>query len=114
MGDFYNGNKLLTTKDINNLPAEISISIGNRSGGKTTFFNKWFVKRYIKHLEKFILVFRYQNELERSFDNFSAKILNWFPNTNFTSKIDNNFLANYYINEKNLRMGNCFKFMRQS
>ena len=44
MTKFYDGTKLLSLKDINGNTPEIYISTSNRSAGKTTYFNRFFVK----------------------------------------------------------------------
>ena len=38
MGDFYDGTKLLSMKDLNNDQPEIYLTTGNRSIGKTSSF----------------------------------------------------------------------------
>ena len=54
----YDGTKLLSLKDINGKKPEIYICTSNRTAGKTTYFNRYFVNRFIKYSEKFILLYR--------------------------------------------------------
>ncbi|MEE1020534.1 MAG: phage DNA encapsidation protein [Bacteroidales bacterium] len=60
---YYDGAKLLSLKDINGEKPEIYISIGNRSGGKTTYYNRMLVNRFKKKGEKFLLLYRWNYEL---------------------------------------------------
>lgn len=60
---YYDGTKLLSLKDANGKQPEIYLCCSNRSAGKTTFFGRWFVNRFLKHGEKFILLYRYNYEL---------------------------------------------------
>ncbi len=60
---YYDGTKLLSLMDINGNKPEIYICTTNRSGGKTTWFNRYLVKRFINHGEKFMLLYRYKYQL---------------------------------------------------
>lgn len=60
---FYDGYKLLNMPDADNARPEIYISEGNRSTGKTTFFNSYAVKRFLRHNEKFCIIVRTRDEL---------------------------------------------------
>lgn len=59
MGDFYDGTKLLSLMDTNGNKPEIYMCTTNRSGGKTTWFNRYCVKRFINYKEKFMLLYRF-------------------------------------------------------
>ena len=61
---YYNGTKLLSLNDINGNKPEIYICTSNRNAGKTTFFNRYFVKRFINYGEQFIILYRYKYELD--------------------------------------------------
>ena len=52
---FYDGTKLLSTKDIDGNTPEIFICTTNRSGGKTTYFNRMVVNRFLKSCKKFVI-----------------------------------------------------------
>jgi hypothetical protein len=45
---YYDGTKLLSLKDINGNDPEIYICTTNRTGGKTTYFNRLLVNNFIK------------------------------------------------------------------
>ena len=84
---FYDGTKLLSLKDINNNTPEIYICTSNRSAGKTTYFNRLVVNRFIKKHQKFMLLYRYKYELENCADKFFKDIQGLFFNDyDMTSK----------------------------
>ena len=56
---YYDGTKLLSLKDLNGNDPEIFIVTTNRTGGKTTYFNRWAVNRFLKGKGKFGLIYRY-------------------------------------------------------
>lgn len=74
MKNFYDGTKLLSLKDINGKKPEIYICTTNRSGGKTTYFNRLLINRFLKSGKKFILLYRYSYELEGCADKFFKEI----------------------------------------
>ena len=74
MSAFYDGTKLLSLSDINGNKPEIYICTSNRSAGKTTYFNRLAVKRFIEKREKFCLLYRYNYELDDCADKFFKDI----------------------------------------
>ena len=56
MNNFYSGEKLLNTLDINGKRPEIYIVESNRSAGKTTYFAKKLIDNFLKNNEKFIII----------------------------------------------------------
>ena len=44
---FYDGTKLLSLKDLNGNTPEIFMCTTNRSAGKTTYFNRYCVKKFL-------------------------------------------------------------------
>lgn len=71
---YYDGTKLLNMRDINGDRPEIYIVDGNRSSGKTTYFYRYLVNRFLKFGEKFALIYRFQNELKGCSDQFFGNI----------------------------------------
>lgn len=61
---YYDGTKLLSMLDINGKLPEIYMCTTNRSGGKTTYFNRLAVNKFLKGKKKFCLVYRYNYELD--------------------------------------------------
>ena len=78
---YYDGAKLLSMKDINGNKPEIYLCTTNRTGGKTTYFSRYMVNRFINHGEKFMLLYRFGNELNQISDKFFKDIqCLFFPN----------------------------------
>ena len=75
---YYDGTKLLSLMDINNKKPEIYLCTTNRTGGKTTFFGRWCVNKYLEKGEKFALVYRFNYELDNVADKFFKDIGNLF------------------------------------
>lgn len=87
MSQYYDGTKILSLKDINGDDPDIYIITSNRSAGKTTFFARYFVNRFLKHGEKFALFYRYNYELSDVADKFFKEIkFLFFPKLTMTSK----------------------------
>lgn len=84
---YYDGTKLLSMKDINGNKPEIYMCTTNRTGGKTTYFGRLFVNRFIDKGEKFGLIYRYNYELDDITDKFFKDIGSlFFPTMTMTSK----------------------------
>lgn len=64
MGKYYDGTKLLSMKDINGKTPEILLCTTNRTGGKTTYFGRLCLNRFLKYGEKFCLIYRFNYELD--------------------------------------------------
>lgn len=84
---YYDGTKLLSMKDINGEVPEIYICTSNRSAGKTTYFGRLCVNRFLDKKEKFCLVYRFNYELDSCADKFFKDIRNlFFPEYVMSSK----------------------------
>lgn len=84
---YYDGTKILSMLDLNGRKPEIYIVETNRTGGKTTYFGRLCVNRFIKHGEKFMLVYRFRYELDGCADKFFKDIGSlFFPGMQMTSK----------------------------
>ena len=70
MSEYYDGTKLLSMLDLNGAKPEIYICTSNRSAGKTTYYNKYAVNKFKKNHEKFMLIYRYNYELDDCADKF--------------------------------------------
>lgn len=87
MGKYYDGTKLLSMKDLNGKTPEIYMCTTNRTGGKTTYFARLCVNKFMDKGEKFCLVYRYNYELDEVADKFYKDINTlFFKGTNMTSK----------------------------
>ena len=70
MGNYYDGTKLLSLTDINGNRPEIYMCTTNRTGGKTTYFGRLVVNRFLDKREKFGLLYRYNYELDDCAEKF--------------------------------------------
>ena len=87
MGKFYNGTKLLSLMDISGKKPEIYMCTSNRNGGKTTYFSRLCVNRYLKYGEKFCIIYRFNYELDDCADNFFKDIGGlFFPDHEMTNE----------------------------
>lgn len=77
---YYDGTKLLSMLDINGKQPEIYMCTTNRSGGKTTYFNRYAVNKFVKQKKKFCLVYRYNYELDDISEKFFKDIQQLFFN----------------------------------
>lgn len=75
---YYDGTKLLSMLDINGNKPEIFLCTTNRTGGKTTYFSRLLVNRFIDRGEKFALLYRFNYELDDCADKFFKDIGNLF------------------------------------
>lgn len=87
MGEYYDGTKLLSMLDLNGAKPEIFICTSNRSAGKTTYFNRLVVNKFKKNKEKFMLIYRYNYELDDCADKLFKDIEGlFFQGDTMTSK----------------------------
>ena len=101
MPDYYDGTKLLSLKDINGKDPEIFICTGNRTGGKTTYWNRWAFNKYLEGKGKFCLIYRFGNELKSVADKYFKDINTlFFPDYTVTaeSRSDGQFMELYCSN----------------
>lgn len=71
---YYDGTKLLSMLDIEGNKPEIYMCTTNRTAGKTTYFGRMFVKRFLDKGEKFGLIYRFNYELDDCADKFFRDI----------------------------------------
>lgn len=87
MNQYYDGTKLLSLNDINGNKPEIYMCTTNRTGGKTTFFGRYLVRRFLKFGEKFCLLYRYKYEIADVADKFFKDIGSlFFPEYTMTGE----------------------------
>lgn len=111
---YYDGSKLLSLMDGNgNLP-DIYICTSNRSAGKTTYFQKLLINRFLKTGKKFMLIFRFKYELDSVADKFFKDIQAlFFPNyvMHDKSRAKGTFYE-LFLNEKKLEPDTFPSFSR--
>lgn len=87
MDKYYDGTKLLSMLDINGNKPEIYMCTTNRTGGKTTYFGRLCINRFLDKGEKFGLLYRYNYELDDIAEKFYKDLGSlFFPNYTMTSK----------------------------
>lgn len=87
---YYNGMKLLSLRDKNGAQPELYLLSGNRTAGKTTWFNAYLVRKFIKTGKPFILLNRYGYENENVHERFFNDIKDlFFPEWIMHSKTKN-------------------------
>ena len=64
MKEYYDGCELLSQKDLNGKTPELFLTSGNRSSGKTTYFSRLLVNKFIKTGSKFGLLMRFDYETD--------------------------------------------------
>lgn len=75
---YYDGTKLLSTLDLDGNKPEIYMCTTNRTGGKTTYFSRMLINRFLKRREKFVLLYRFNYELDDISDKFFKDIKSLF------------------------------------
>lgn len=87
MSKYYNGTKLLSMLDLNGNKPEIYICTTNRTGGKTTYFGRLCINRFLDKGEKFGLLYRYNYELDDIVSKFYKDLGSlFFPTYTMQSK----------------------------
>lgn len=102
MNKYYDGTKLLSMLDIYGNKPEIYMCTTNRTGGKTTYFGRLCVNRFLDKNEKFGLIYRYNYELDGVVDKFYKDLGSlFFPGYTMTSKRRaNGTFQELFLNEK--------------
>lgn len=81
MADYYDGTKALSMKDLDGNQPEIIMVTTNRSAGKTTYYDRYALRRFLKYGEKFCLIVRFDYELDGIAEQFFKDIGSlFFPN----------------------------------
>lgn len=87
MEKYYDGTKLLSMLDLNGKKPEIYMCTTNRTAGKTTYFGRLCVNRFLDKGEKFGLIYRYNYELDDVADKFFKDLKGlFFPDKTMTAK----------------------------
>ena len=102
MRKYYDGTKLLSMLDLNGKKPEIYMCTTNRTRGKTTYFGRLCVNRFLDKGEKFGLIYRYNYELDDIAEKFFKDLSSLF----FTGKVmtskrrANGIFQELFIDEK--------------
>ena len=71
---YYDGTKLLSMMDLDGNKPELYLCTSNRTAGKTTYFNRLMVNKFLKENSKFALIYRFKYELSDVADKFFKDI----------------------------------------
>ena len=74
MPTYYDGTKLLSLMDIDGNKPELYLVTTNRTGGKTTWFGRYCVKKFLEGDGKFVLLLRFNYEIDSIADKFFKDI----------------------------------------
>lgn len=112
MSEFYDGTKLLSLSDRQGKKPLIYFCVGNRTAGKSYYFKRLLLRRFIKKKEQFILLVRNVNEIKGITQGFFEDISYEFPSYNIEERgLYNNKILFIYLTkeegEKEL-CGYCF------
>lgn len=84
---WYDGTKLLSLSDSTGARPEVYFTTGNRSAGKTTYFNRLSVNRFLKKKQQFALLYRFNYELQNVGNKFFNDVGRlFFPGYTMTDK----------------------------
>ena len=84
---YYDGTKLLSMKDLEGNTPELFLCTTNRTGGKTTYFSRLCVNKFLQNKEKFGLIYRFNYELDDCAEKFFKDIQGlFFQGHNMESK----------------------------
>lgn len=72
--EFYDGTELLSQVDINKKTPELYLCVTNNSAGKTSWWNRYLVKKFVDKKEKFLLITRFKDDLADVADEFYNNI----------------------------------------
>ena len=102
MAEYYDGTQILSMRDLNGNVPEIYIVTTNRTGGKTCWFGRYYINRFLKYNEKFALLYRFNYELDDCADKFFKDINKlFFPNyTMMNQRKASGIYHELYLNEK--------------
>lgn len=97
----YDGTKILSLKDINGETPELYLISTNRSGGKTTYFGRLLINRFIKYKKKFMIIYRNKFEIEDNVpDKFFKDIKDlFFPKYEMTEKVHKPVYTELFLND---------------
>lgn len=103
---YYDGCKLLSLLDLKGKDPDIYISTSNRSAGKTTFFLRMVINRFLTKQKKFCLLYRYSYEMESSNNYYKDVKQLFFQDCDFDSNLDRDLKINFLmINNQNCGYG---------
>lgn len=100
MNGYYDGTRLLSMLDADGNKPEVYICTTNRTGGKTTYFNRLCVNKYVNKSSKFGVLYRRKYEIADVNEKFFKDIKTlFFPDYEMTMKLcEKDTFARLYLN----------------
>ncbi len=97
--NYYDGTKLLSLKDINGEKPELYLVTSNRSAGKTTYFGRLMINRFIKKGKKFMLLYRFKDEINEDISDKFFKDIGalFFPEYVMTEKLRGKYYKELFL-----------------
>lgn len=100
MTNYYNGQKLLSSLDLDGNKPEIYICETNRTAGKTTYFGKFLVQNFLKTGQQFGLIYRSKVDLNNLHNKFFPDIQRlYFPSYEMRSEMGESAYSTLYLND---------------
>ena len=102
MTDYYDGTRLLSMLDSDGNKPEVYLCTTNRTGGKTTFFNRLCTNKFLKNHSKFCVLYRRKYEIADVAEKFFKDIKSlFFPEYDMTMKLcEKETFARLYLNKQ--------------
>ena len=100
---YYDGTKLLSLQDLKGRKPEIYLCTSNRNGGKTTYFSRLLVNKFLRgEIRKFMILYRWGYELKDVHVKFFKEINHlFFPDKIMTSENkSNDTYSELYLNDR--------------
>ena len=99
---YYDGTKILSLKDLDGNRPEIFMITSNRSAGKTVYFSRLLINKYLKNREEFCLFYRFKYELKNCAEKFFKEVQGlFFPNYElFNESIEEGSIQSLYLINK--------------
>lgn len=96
---YYTGTKLLSMMDIEGKRPAIRFISGNRTAGKTYYCSRLLVRRFLKTGRKFMLLYRFNNELDSVAQSFfkDLGLIEWPDKTMSDAWIGNRICKELYL-----------------
>lgn len=87
MSEFYDGGALLSKRDLNGRLPEVIMCVGNRTAGKTYYYKRHLVRRFLRHSDKFVVLRRFSYEVKGTAQGFFKDLgeIEW-PRSSMTQR----------------------------
>lgn len=97
---FYDGTRLLSMMDADGEKPEIYMCTDYRSTGKTTFFIRMLLKRFINKKEKFVYLVRFNVDVPSAYQIIGKVASDFFDNVTITGCVKDQFWGQIQLNNE--------------